>query len=115
MDEGEFRRYQDRVEHFRNADLADRVGASLVTTISQIIDADEGLSTESRAEQIRLLVDFLLDYLDAFPDGTERALTALHQAHRSETLTYLSAWSNRLGAEPGARIRRALEPSDGHT
>lgn len=84
-----------------------------IAIISEAIDEDEGLSPEGRADQIRLLVDFLLDYLDLFPEATERALTALHQGHRDEKITaHLLAWSIRLGGELESRIRRAFEHPD---
>lgn len=79
------------------------------------IDEDAGMSSEDRVDQIRLLAELLLDYVDLLPETTERALAALHQRHREETLTaHLLEWSSRLGGESGARIRRAIERSDRH-
>ncbi len=77
------------------------------------IDQDEGLAFEDRVDQLRLLAELLLDYVDVFPHATERSLTALHQGHRYEALTtHLVDWSGRLGGESGARIRRAIEGLD---
>ena len=77
------------------------------------IDQDEGLAFEDRVNQLRLLADLLLDYVDIFPRATERNLTALHEGHRYEALTaHLVDWSERLGGESGATVRRAIEDSD---
>ena len=55
-----------------------------------------------------------LDYVDLFPEATERGLAALHEGHRYEALTaHLVDWSARLGGESGARVRRAIEDRTG--
>lgn len=77
------------------------------------IDQDTGLSSEDRVDQLQLLAESLLDYVDLFPEATERGLAALHKSHRDETLTtHLREWSGRLGGESGARVRRAIEEWD---
>jgi hypothetical protein len=77
------------------------------------IDHDEGLSSEHRIEQLQLLAELVLDYVDLFPGATERGLVALHRTHRDETLTaHLLDWAGRVGGSSGERIQRTIEESD---
>jgi hypothetical protein len=77
------------------------------------IDHDEGLSPEHRIEQLQLLAELVLDYVDLFPAATERGLVALHLSHRDEALTvHLLEWARRVGGESGRRIQRTIEESD---
>lgn len=77
------------------------------------IDHDEGLSSEDRVEQLQLLAELILDFVDVFPSATERGLVALHRTHRDETLTaHLLEWARRVGGESGASIQRTIEESD---
>lgn len=84
-----------------------------VATIWDAIDQDTGLSSKDQFDQLWLVAEFLLDYLDLLPEATERALAALQEGHRDEALTTrLMDWSRRLGGESGARMRRAIGRSD---
>jgi hypothetical protein len=84
-----------------------------IAGIWDAIDRDEGLSDEDRVDQLQLLAEWLLDYIDLLPAATERAIGALHQGHRDGALTaHLMSWSRRLDGESGARVRRAIAGSD---
>ena len=89
-----------------------RQGTSLAA-IWDAIDHDAGLSSEEQVNQLRLLAEMVLDYVDLFPAAIERGLAALCEGHRYDALTTgLVDWSARLGGESGALIRRAIEGTD---
>jgi hypothetical protein len=78
------------------------------------INGDGALALEDQVDQLLLLAELLMDYVDVFPESTERCLSALHRSHRDETLTtHFTNWAQRLGGESGVRVLRAIEKSDG--
>jgi hypothetical protein len=82
-----------------------------VIAIAEAILQDGGLSPDDRSYQMQVLMDLALDYLDSLPDATARALEILFdRMPRDDRLTrHVLNWSERLGGERGARLRRALE------
>jgi hypothetical protein len=86
-----------------------------ISVLSEAIGQDEGIRPEDRVDQLRVLIDFLLDYVDLFPDATGRALTEIYSTNPDETLrTHLTEWSNLLGGTRSTLIRNALDrPTNG--
>lgn len=87
---------------------------SFVTVVADAIDEDSGLGAGDRNNQIRVLGDLLVDFVDVFPDETTRALGALVARRRDQPLTeHLLSWSGKLGGDVGSRMRRAVEQARG--
>lgn len=94
----------------RHAAVGLLIQAGGLIAIAEAILQDGGLSPDDRSYQMQVLMDLALDYLDALPDSTARALeTLFDRMPRDERLTqHLLNWSERLGGERGARLRRTL-------
>jgi hypothetical protein len=82
---------------------------SPISVILEGINEDKAISPEDRNDQIRILSDFVLDYMDLFPGEVDRALALFRESDSQGTLKqHLLLWSDQLGGERRFRIRRAV-------
>jgi hypothetical protein len=88
-------------------------GSLAVASIWQAINQRREIPDEDRIEELRLLADVVMDYIDVFPEQVARSLAAFCQENRHPTLfAHLRLWADRFGPEHGSWLRDAVSRGD---